>query len=71
MGALKEKPVVNIVKRSTLGGPSSKASSVVTKTRSFGALTPEQEALYGGISSDKGNNLSAAAARAAKQANRK
>lgn len=71
MGALKEKPVVKSVKQSTLSGASLKGATVVSKTRNFDALTPEQEALYVDISSNKGNNLSAAAARAAKHANRK
>lgn len=71
MGALKEKPVEPSATRFVVGGAPLKAASEVVKTRSFGNLTAGQEALYGAISSDKKNNLDAAAARAAKHAARK
>lgn len=66
MGELKEKPVVQRAKRVTVAGRPVKKAAEAAKTRSFGDLTPEQEALYGAISSNTKNNLDAAATRAAK-----
>ncbi len=74
MGALKEKPSVQSTKRPAIATRSAKSSALVVKTKVVAnddELTPEQEALYGAISSNTKNDLSAAAARAAKYANRK
>jgi hypothetical protein len=71
MGELKEKTVLPGAKRPAVAGRAVKVVSGVVRSRSFGTLTAEQEALYGSISANTDNTMDAAAARAAKHANRK